>query len=63
MSRLFTREEFASMTPKQKGYAVYMFGARKDQPNIPETYTPSLVERSQYERGQLLAVMDAQDSA
>lgn len=57
-----TKEEFAQLTAYEKGYVVYWCGAREDQPNVPESYEPSDGERADYKRGQMQAVLDAQDS-
>ena len=58
----FTKEDFEAMGPRQKGFAVYWFGANPAQPNIPETYTPKPEEKAEYDRGQFEAVLAAQDS-
>jgi hypothetical protein len=35
-----TKREFAALKPRQRGYAVYMLGAREDQPNVPDESNP-----------------------
>jgi len=52
---------FTQLSAFDKGYAVYMCGARDDYPDIPETYEPTAQERDEYLRGQALAVQHAQD--
>jgi hypothetical protein len=54
-----TAEEFESWDDYNKGYAVYMMGARKDQPNIPERYD---CDSEEYHRGQRQAMIDVVDS-
>ena len=61
MSEMLTKEEFAALTPRQKGYAVYMAGNRADQPNIPSEYTPEPGDKREYEAGQFEGVLEAQD--
>jgi len=59
-----TAAEFAAMTPRQKGYAVYMLGARLDQPNIPESYEPAPEDRAEYSAGQsdaIIACIDGEE--
>lgn len=53
--------KFTQMSAYEKGYAVYMYGERKDYPDIPRTYKPTPQERANYERGQAAAVLEAQD--
>lgn len=40
MSEPITKEELDRLTPFERGYAVYMFGAREDQPNVPDEPNP-----------------------
>ena len=57
----FTAAQFSHMNAFTKGYAVYMLGARDDEPHVPESYTPTERERKEYESGQAAAVRDTQD--
>ena len=59
---MLTKLEFDSLPPYPKGYAVYMLGARKDEPNVPRRYKPNEDEREEFDRGERQAVLDAQDS-
>ena len=56
-----TVEDFDKMTPWLKGYCVYMFGARKDYPAIPSSYTPTRDEEAEYREGQHDAMLEAQE--
>ncbi len=56
-----SKTAFKRMTAYEKGVAVYMLGARKDEPNIPRNYKPSERERTNYEHGQAVAVQVVQD--
>lgn len=61
---VFSKEEFDTATAWQKGYAVYMWGARKDQPNIPKTYKPTEEEEKEFKSGgfaALLVVMETEE--
>lgn len=62
MSELITKEYFESLTPMQKGYAVYMVGNRDDQPNVPATYEPATKDLEDYIHGQQIAIVHVQDS-
>lgn len=59
--RVVTTQEFAALSAGAKGYAVYMLGSRDDQPNVPETYTPTDGERADYAAGQMHAAIEAQE--
>lgn len=61
MTHVVTNAEFASFTPYQKGYAVYMLGAREDQRNVPKEYTPTEADRVAFDEEQRQAVLDVQD--
>ncbi len=60
--RIITPEEFGKMSAYEKGYTVYMFGERSDQPNVPMKYTPTVAEAEDYYRGQHHAMLETQDS-
>ena len=59
---MLTAAEFEALTPREKGYAVYMAGCRDDQPNIPEEYTPAPEDQAEYDAGQFDGVLEAQDN-
>lgn len=63
MSDYFTESQFLRMSAFEKGYVVYMYGARKDQPHIPESYEPTERTRAKYEQGQMQAMLEAMDDA
>lgn len=64
---MITKEEFEALSPFDRGYAVYMAGARDDQPNIPDEKEPPYpvgsMEFNQYLSGQRHAVLEAQDNS
>ncbi len=62
MSEPITKERFEAMTPRQKGYAVYMCGCRKDQPNVPEDFMPTEEDAEEYAAGAFSGAIEAQDS-
>ena len=57
-----TAEQFDALSPRGKGYAVYMCGNREDQPNVPAEYEPAPEDREEYSAGQSAGVLEAQDS-
>ena len=59
---MLTKAEFEALTPRGKGYAVYMAGCREDQPNIPEEWTPAAEDQAEYDAGQGEGVLEAQDN-
>ena len=59
---MISKKEFLSLSPRLKGYAVYMAGCREDQPNIPETWTPKPEDQKEYDAGQFDGVLEAQDN-
>ena len=57
--------EFAALSPRDRGYAVYMLGARADQPNVPDErnpYEPASPMWRAWNEGQRAAALAAQDS-
>lgn len=52
LARVLSAADFAALSPSDKGYMVYMYGAREDQPNVPESFEPEKSEREAYESGQ-----------
>jgi len=62
---MITEKQFKSLSPKMRGYMVYMRGARDDEPNVPnETnpFKPGSTKYILYQVGQNDAVIEAQDS-
>jgi len=62
---MMTKEEFAALSPKQRGYVVYMAGCREDEPNIPNEENPYLkgsAAASQWDEGQTVAIFEVQDN-
>lgn len=47
--KTLTKEEFENLSPKDRGFAVYMMGAREDQPNIPDEDNPYPENSQEYE--------------
>ena len=60
---MLSKKEFQKLSPFSKGVAVYMMGARDDEPNVPEHfgYRTKLRQR-EYQRGQRAAVQECQDN-
>lgn len=59
-----TAEEFAELTPFDRGYVVYMAGERDDQPHVPNEanpYPPGSEDAEQWSAGQHRAMLSAQD--
>ena len=59
---VFTQKEFEGLTAYEKGYAVYLFGYRQDQPAVPKFYEPEPEDAEEYGRGQQEAILSVQDS-
>jgi len=62
---MLTKEEFEALSPRDRGYAVYMAGSRDDQPNIPDESNPypdGSIKAALWNEGQRIAVLEAQDS-
>ena len=62
--QVLTAAEFAALEPYQRGYIVYMFGARDDQPNVPDEKNPyeaDSAEAKAWDRGAVVACRDVQD--
>lgn len=60
-----SKEEFRRLAPGARGYAVYWYGERDDQPNVPNESNPypaGSTEFQEWARGQSQAMIDAQDS-
>lgn len=60
---MLAKKEFEDASPRQKGYLVYLCGARDDEPNVPESFSPQPDERAEYEEGQMEAIVEVQDDA
>lgn len=61
MNKEITKKEFESMTPYKRGYAVYMFGANDEQPNVPDEKNPYpnfTSETNAWEHGNSTAMFD-----
>lgn len=48
--KTISASEFKRLGAKRRGWIVYMFGARKDQPNIPDEANPFPVGTVQHTR-------------
>ena len=62
--KVLSRHEFLALSPYDRGYAVYMMGAREDQPNVPDESNPypnGSRRADAWRRGQQAACLDAQD--
>lgn len=60
-----TKEEFEALDPFHRGWAVYMAGAREDQPNVPQEdnpYPDGSEEASEWDRGQQRACIEILDT-
>lgn len=60
-----SKAEFRKLTPRQRGYATYMMGARKNEPNVPDEacpYPAGSKEAKEWNHGQDMGVQSAQDS-
>lgn len=63
-SEQFTAAEFQRLTPYWRGYVVYMYGARPDQPNVPDEKNPYRVgtdDHHEWAAGQVAAAQGVQD--
>ena len=59
-----TKEEFESLKPQSRGWAVYMAGRRDDQPNVPDEKNPYPVDSEdniEWSLGQQKAMLETQD--
>lgn len=59
-----TAAQFLALTPWSRGYAVYMFGERDDEPNVPDEgnpYQPGTADAEAWEAGNMRAAVDVQD--
>jgi len=60
-----TRTAFLRLSPRARGYAVYWFGDRDDEPNVPKEHNPYRAgsrEATEWDEGARRACLDAQDS-
>lgn len=63
-ARQMTAQQFAALPPRSRGYAVYMSGARKDEPHVPDERNPypsGSDDAEEWSAGNRQAVIDAQD--
>lgn len=61
---VITKKRFAEMSPRARGYTVYMHGARPDQPHVPDESNPyprATWEHLEWGDGQRAAVQEVQD--
>jgi hypothetical protein len=64
---MITKEEFEGLSPRDRGYVVYMCGAREDEPNVPAEgciYPKDSEDYKEYLAGQheaLLEVIDGEE--
>lgn len=62
-----TSAEFEALSPYDRGFVVYLCGARKDQPNVPDEsnpYPPGSSEAAAWDRGAwsaYLGVLDGEE--
>ncbi len=62
MTEIITAAYFKKASAFDKGYMVYMLGAREDQLNVPESYTPKTEKaKKAYAKGQQNACMNTLD--
>ena len=54
-------EYFNSLDAFNKGYAVYMYGARDDEPFVPRSFEPNKEDQEEYSKGGDLAVIHVTD--
>ena len=59
--QIVSQKDFDSLSPYGKGYAIYMYGMRLDEPYVPQIYEPAEEEVVDYERGKFQAMLDIQD--
>ena len=62
---MMTAMEFALLSPRSRGYAVYMCGCRGDEPNVPAESNPyplGSMEHDEWNIGARIGVLEAQDS-
>ncbi len=60
-----SKSDFKRLNAFQRGYAVYMLGKRKDEPNVPNERNPfpkGSIRAKRWAEGQNVAALDAQDS-
>jgi hypothetical protein len=62
---MMTTVEFSKLTPRQRGYVVYMMGERADEPDVPNESNPYAAgsnDAIEWGEGRRRAVLIAQDS-
>lgn len=63
--RVISADEFARLSPRTRGWAVYVAGERDDQPNIPNEKNPYPAgshEHAEWDAGQQQAYIETLDS-
>lgn len=61
---MMSKRKFLALGPRLRGYAVYMLGARKDQPNVPNEPNPyprGSRKHHEWDEGQRRAMLDTID--
>lgn len=59
-----TRKQFEMLSPRQRGYAVYMLGERSDYPGVPNESNPypsKSKKAAAWDAGQETAAIQAQE--
>lgn len=59
-----SKEDFEGLGPFGRGYAVYLFGKRDDQPNVPDEenpYVEGTCDWKSWNEGARIAAQDVQD--
>lgn len=61
---MLTADQFVRLSPRSRGYTVYMCGVRQDEPNVPDEENPyphGSDEAEGWDLGQLEGALEAQD--
>lgn len=61
---MITKKQFKALSPHDRGFAVYMCGHRKEEPNVPAEacpYPEGSVAHKRYTRGQNEAMIICTD--
>lgn len=59
-----TAERFAALSPRQRGFVVYMMGSRDDEPHVPDEdnpYQTGSVEAAEWDEGAFNAYLEVLD--
>lgn len=60
-----SRDDFLGLRPFQRGYVVYLAGARDDEPNVPDETNPydaGSADAAEWDRGATTAAIHAQEA-